>query len=84
MFILETEKYRNDLVQITNASGLPVSVIYFVAKDFFNEIERVYVQSLTAARMNPPKDGLIDMHVSTDGDVSFSEHNICENENEQE
>lgn len=43
---LDVEKLRKEIVRAVNNSNLPVSVIYYLMKDLFNDISIMYQQSL--------------------------------------
>ena len=82
MFILESEQYRNNLINTANTSNLPVSMVYFITKDFFNEIERIYIQSLNNAKNMPTQqEGSIDVYIDADGETTVVE---SQNNNEEE
>ena len=74
MFVLESEEYNAELINLVNNTKLPVSLIYYITKNFFNEIEKVYQQALSHAHSSPSEEGLIDMNITADGDISWSEH----------
>ena len=39
---LKTEKLRSDLYAIVNQSQLPIANVYFVYKDVFKDLEKLY------------------------------------------
>ena len=40
------EELKNKLYEAANTSGLPLEAIYFVAKDFFRDVDDTYQQFL--------------------------------------
>jgi hypothetical protein len=43
---LTAEQYKQNLIDLTNNSGLPIGFAYYVAKDFLNTLEDAYRESL--------------------------------------
>ena len=36
------EKYKNELIELVNKSGLPIGAIYFITRNIMTEIEKTY------------------------------------------
>lgn len=44
---VEAEKYKQDLINLTNNSNLCVSTAYYIAKDFLRDLLRTYEEALS-------------------------------------
>lgn len=42
------EKYKNDLVELVNQSGLPIGAIYFITRNIMAEIEKTYYGAINS------------------------------------
>lgn len=41
-FTLKIEEYKNQIIDLTNNSGLPIGAIYYIMKDLYKDLETLY------------------------------------------
>lgn len=56
---ISIEKYKDQLVNITNHCGLTIGTAYYVAKDFLRELEKTYIQAMKEEKVDEVKEGVI-------------------------
>ncbi len=47
-FNTRCEQFRRQLINYINQSQLPISVVYFIGKDIFQELEKTYYATLNS------------------------------------
>ena len=48
---LKCELFKQSMNQIIQTSGLPIGVVYYIFKDLFHEIEKLYIATVNKEAM---------------------------------
>lgn len=63
MFCVNAEKFYQGLMNLANNSNLPISLVYFIAQDFYNQVKNLYIQELQKEQSGQNKQ-LVEMDIT--------------------
>lgn len=74
-FGLKAEQYRQQLVNLTNNSGLTIALAYYIAKDFFRDLQDSYKDSLKAEELEGNNEEVYSKTITAEELMQLSEKN---------
>ena len=69
----EIESTRHQIVNAVNNSNLTIGTAYFLFKDIFRDLEKLYFDQVEKEKENPPTLQDVDLNISFENDEDIKE-----------